>query len=224
MKPRTYQRWNYLSKKSIWLFLLVVLWTFDSYAQKRISPDLSKTVKSKFWTVINREISLNNKEVYLNGKKGAGILYLNDFLFGNGKVEFDVKGKDEFQKSFVGIAFHIQNDSTYDAVYFRPFNFKVPGKEGRSVQYISIPGYDWPELREKFPGKYENKVQPVPEPTEWFHVAVEVKYPLIKVFINYSPIPSLVVEQLTARKIGKIGFWVGNGSDGYFRNLKLVKN
>lgn len=223
MIHKTYQRWNYLSRKGKWLFFLVVLRAFDSYAQKEVLPDLSGASESRFWTLTNREISINNKEVYLNSKKGGGILYLNEFQFENGKVEFEVKGKDELQKSFVGLAFHIQNDSTYDAVYFRPFNFKSPGKEGRSVQYISIPGYDWPELRERFPGKYENRIQPVPEPTEWFNVTVEVGYPLIKVFVNHSPTPSLVVEQLSTRAIGKIGFWVGNGSDGYFRNLKIEK-
>lgn len=210
------------NKKSKWLLLLTVLPALNLYAQKEISPDLSKAGNSEFWTVSNRDIILINKEVYLNEKQNGGILYLNDFLFENGTIEFDVKGRDIFQKSFVGLAFHIENDSTYDAIYFRPFNFKTPGKEGRSVQYISIPGYDWPELREKFPAKYENKVCPVPEPTLWFHVTVEIKYPSIKVFVNSSPTPSLVVEQLSSKRTGKLGFWVGNGSDGYFRNLKIA--
>ena len=221
MTHKAYQRWDNLSSKGRWLFFLIVLFTFDSCAPKVVLPDLAKARETKFWTVTNREITINNKEVYLNAKDGGGMLYLNDLLFKNGKVDFDVKGKDELQKSFVGLVFHIQNDSTYDVVYFRPFNFKSPGREQRSVQYISIPGNDWPELREKFPGKYENKVQPIPGPNEWFHATVEIKFPIIKVFVNHSPTPSLVIEQLNARTIGKIGFWVGNGSDGYFRNLKI---
>lgn len=223
MKHKAYQRWDYLSINSKWLFSLVVLFTFNSCSQKVIPLNLSIAGKGNYWTVIDREVTINNDEIYLNAKDGSGILYINDLLFENGKVDFDVKGKDEFQKSFVGFAFHMQNDSIYDAVYLRPFNFKSSGREQRSVQYISIPGYDWPDLREKFPGKYENKVQPVPEPTEWFHVTIKIKYPIIKVFVNHSSIPSLVVEQLNQRTIGKIGFWVGNGSDGYFKNLKIEK-
>ncbi len=34
-----------------------------------------------------------------------------------------MRGKNVFQKSFIGIAFHGQDDKTYDAVYCRPFNF-----------------------------------------------------------------------------------------------------
>ncbi len=211
-----------INKKSKWLFLLCVLPALNLYAQKELSPDLSEAGISKFWTVSNREISVTNHEVYLNEKVNSGLLVLNNLQFENGTVEFDIKGRDVLQKSFVGLAFHIENDSTYDAVYFRPFNFKTLGKEGRSVQYISIPGYDWPELREKFPGKYENNVQPVPEPTSWFHVTVEINYPSIKVFINSSSTPSLILEQLSAKRKGKLGFWVGNGSDGYFRNLKII--
>lgn len=222
MKYKADQKCSYLPNKRNLLFLLFVLPVLNLYAQKEFSPDLSKAGENNLWTVSNREIIINKKDVYLTDKANAGMLYLQDFFLENGKVEFDVKGRDMLQKSFVGLAFHIENDSTYDAVYFRPFNFKTPGKEGRSVQYISIPGYDWPELREKSPGKYENKVQPIPEPSSWFHVTVELKYPSVKVFVNYSAKPSLVVEQLNARTTGKIGFWVGNGSDGYFRNLKIV--
>ncbi len=57
----------------------------------------------------------------------AGIAWINDIRFSDGIIEFDVKGKNVLQQSFVGFAFHGSNDSTYDAVYFRPFNFKSNG-------------------------------------------------------------------------------------------------
>ena len=121
----------------------------------------------------------------------------------------------------MGFAFHGVNDTTYNAVYFRPFNFKSPERKGHSVQYISMPGHDWYELREKHPGVYENMVNPVPDPNTWFHATIIVSFPGVKVYVNNSATPSLTVKQLNDTKDGWVGLWVGNGSAGSFRNLKI---
>ena len=70
--------------------------------------------------------------------------------------------------------------------------------------------------------KYENMVTPVPEPSGWFHATVRVEYPVVKVFVNNSGNPSLTIEQLSNRKNGWVGFWVGNNSEGWFKNLKIT--
>lgn len=61
-------------------------------------------------------------------------------------------------KSFVGIAFHRRDDSTYDAVYLRPFNFRAtdPTRHMHAVQFISVPDYDWPRLRQDSPEEFED--------------------------------------------------------------------
>jgi hypothetical protein len=68
-------------------------------------------------------------------------LILSGIDFSNGVIEFDVKGKNVVQQSFVGVAFHHQDEKTFDAVYFRPFNFSNPdtARRRRAVQYISMP-------------------------------------------------------------------------------------
>jgi len=114
------------------------------------------------------------------------------------------------------------NDSTYDVIYFRPFNFKNPESNGHSIQYISHPKYTWSKLREQYPEKYENVVSPVPDPNDWFHVTITIKYPTVKVFVNDSEEASLAIEQLSSQKEGWIGFWVGNNSEGHFKNLKII--
>jgi hypothetical protein len=40
--------------------------------------------------------------------------------------------------------------------------------------------------------------------------------------VNDATEPCLVVEQLSDRKSGWVGFWVGNGSGGEFANLKVT--
>jgi len=188
--------------------------------QKTVTPDLSKIGDSKIWTTHNRTSSFNDA-LYLDAKDDNGLARLNDFVFENGTIELDVKGKDEQGRSFVGVAFHGLNDSTYDAVYFRAFNFKNPERSNHSVQYISEPVFTWSKLRNEHPNQYENTVKPVPSPNDWFHATIVVEYPTVKVYVNNSTEPSLTVTQLSTRKKGWIALWVGNGSDGYFKNLKI---
>ena len=69
---------------------------------------------------------------------------------------------------------------------------------------------------------YENAVQPVPDPDSWFHVRLVLAYPKVSVFLNDAGKPCLVVDQLSNRKTGWVGLWVGDDSDGEFADLKLI--
>jgi hypothetical protein len=42
------------------------------------------------------------------------------------------------------------------------------------------------------------------------------------VYVNDGKEPSLVVEELSDRKGGGVGLWVGPGQGGYFANLKIT--
>ena len=207
------------------LFLFFCMAAVSSFSvraqQTAIIPDPSKINDPGTWSVYNREVKYSGGEVYMNAREGDGLLFLKNVTFTSGRIELDIKGKDEQGRSFVGLAFHGKNDSTFDAVYFRPFNFKNPDRKGHSVQYIAMPKMDWYVLRQTYPGKYENTVAPVPEPNEWFHASIQINYPEVKVFVNNSKEPSLTVSQISTRTKGWVGFWVGNGSDGFFRNLKI---
>ena len=93
---------------------------------------------------------------------------------------------------------------------------------GRSVQYISHPEFPWFKLRETYPGKYENSVKPVPDPDKFFHVKIVVDKPKVSVYVENSNERSLVVDELSERTGGKIGFWMDFVSDGTFANLKII--
>lgn len=210
--------------KSAYLILAALCFNLDLIAQT-ISPNLSE---KKNWGLINRSaktIDENGKAgVFLTASPGDGALVLKDLQFSSGIIEADIKGEDLMGQSFVGIAFHVQPDSSYDAVYFRPFNFfnKDTLRRSRAVQYIAIPNYPWETLREKWPGKYESKVTAVKKPDEWFHVKLEVDDRTIKAFVNNEVKPCLVVEKLSSTKSGQIALWVGNNSSGSFANLKIT--
>ena len=217
---------TFLLKKLI-LPVIASIWSVTGFAQK-VDVDLSKLVIDKTVKAYNRDVSIvssgpKGSYIHLNEKDGAGIAWLEGVQFTDGTIEFDVKGKNVLQKSFVGIAFHGSNDSTYDAIYFRPFNFKSTEEERRnhSVQYISLPKYDWPKLRSEFPNKYEQPINPSPEPEEWIHCRLVVKNDEVSVFVNNNFNPSLTVKALSAQKGNKVGFWVGNGSEGDFAKLNI---
>ena len=180
-------------------------------------------IRESQFTVVNREVAYADGTAGLNGQPGAGILWLNGSNFRNGTLALDIKGKNAPGRSFVGLAFHGQDNDTYDVVYFRPFNFTNRERESHAVQYISLPENDWPTLRENFPGKYENTIRPVPDPVDdWFHVRIVIEHPNVKVYVNGFVQPTLEVDQLSDSKQGKVGFWVGNNSEGWFKNLKIT--
>ena len=206
-----------------------LLATSDAAGQKRaISPDLAKLAEGKGLKVFNRTASSLNdgarKGARLSEGPGEGPAYLEGIELADGTIELDIRGKDVQQQSFVGVAFHGVDGTTYDAVYFRPFNFRAedPARRIRAVQYISHPTYTWQKLRTEHPGRYEKPVSPVPDPNDWFRARVVVAGPRVSVFVNDATEPSLVVNQLSDRKKGLVGLWVGNSSGGDFANLTIV--
>jgi len=196
--------------------------------KKTIEPDLAALAESNGFKVFNRSVSSVSdgarKGARLSENSGDGVAYLPGVELTNGTIEFDVKGKDVQQQSFVGVAFHGVDGTTYDAIYCRPFNFRAedPARRSHGVQYVAHPTHTWQKLRTEQPGKYEQAVNPVPDPNAWFHVRVVVAGTKVSVFVNDAKEASLVVDQLSDRKKGLVGLWVGNTSGGDFANLKIV--
>lgn len=153
-----------------------------------------------------------------------GIVWLKDVGFNEGTIDVDLRGKDVFLQSFLGIVFHGIDTATYDVIYFRPFNFRHADTLRRkwSVQYVSIPGYSWDRLRKEHPLVYENAVNPVPKADEWFHATIMVKDNWVTVYVNHSSKASLKVKMLNNRTGGKIGLWDDDLS-GDFANLTITR-
>ncbi|HEX5170792.1 MAG TPA: family 16 glycoside hydrolase [Cyclobacteriaceae bacterium] len=174
------------------------------------------------WNAVNGEATFDNGIIHVvNTSQKTALIWFKNSNFEIGSIELDIKGKDVTGQSFVGIAFHGVNNDHYDGVYFRPFNFRNSERQEHSVQYISSPEYHWDVLREKYPGKYENDIQPAPDPNEWFHAKIVVDYPHIIVYVNGAEEPSLKVEQISKNKSGKWGLWV-DSEDGWFKNVTLT--
>ena len=204
---------------------LVLPPTLSSQA-KPFEPNLASVVAGAEGKVVNRAVSGCDKDgrpgLRFDERAGDGLAMWPDVEFSDGTIEFDVRGKDVFQQSFVGVAFHGIGEA-YEAVYFRPFNFRSndPSRRDHTLQYASSPTYPWDRLRNEHPGQYEKSITPAPDPSGWIHARIVVAFPKISVFVNNASEPSLVVDQLTDHKSGWVGLWVGNGSGGEFANLRI---
>ena len=206
------------------------LWAVNPclYAQEKLSPNLASIPEGRGWKGDVAFATLAAKDgaptIEFNSPQDvARIIWLENFSFSNGVIEFDAKGQSAPpQSNFIGVAFRVADATTYDAVYFRPFNFRAsdPVKQARAVQYISHPAFTWERLREEKPRQYEKGIEPAPDGDAWFHARIVIERPKITVFVNGAAEPSLVVDELSDRTGGSIGLWCHY--TGAIANLKVT--
>ena len=156
------------------------------------------------------------------------ILPLRDFE--NGTIEAEISGEPassagQGARGFVGIAFRIADDPTkYDAFYLRPTNGRADDQVRRnhSTQYISHPAWTWNRLRQEEPKKYESYVDLVPG--EWTRVRIEVEGVKARLYVHGNAQPTLIVNDMKQGvSKGQVGLWIGPGTIGHFRNIKVTK-
>jgi hypothetical protein len=199
--------------------------------EKAVTPDLKALAGGKGGTIPADatlkwvEDAKGKPALHVQSKTDDTVIPLDGIEFTNGVIEFDVLGQNGLpQSNFLGVAFRVVDAKIHDAVYFRPFSFRAedPERKARAVQYISHPQHRWQVLRQDKPVRYEKPVAPAPDGDGWFHVRIVVEEPKVRVYVNDGKEPSLVVEELSDRKGGGVGLWVGPGQGGYVANLKIT--
>lgn len=215
------------------IVLSLLLLNSASATDKEITPDLSKVNNARNWNLINAiavsATEENTPVVRLRPKGQAntpsniGLAIVEGVEFTEGTLEIDLKGKGKQEASFLGLAFSVVDGNTYEAIYFRPFNFMREGNGYRdhAVQYIAWPEYTWEKLRNTKPGVFESAVKPVPDPSGWFHARVVITGEKVSVWVDDAKKPCLVVDRLASRAKGMVGLWV-DSKEGTFRNLQIV--
>jgi hypothetical protein len=162
-----------------------------------------------------------------NGE-GGGLAVLSGASFRNGTIQVDVAGHPRAgttvdARGFVGVAFRVGSDPTrYECIYIRPTNGRADEqlRRNHSTQYISMPEYDWSKLRRDAPGQYESYVDLAPG--EWTNLKVEVSGVKARLYVNDSPQPVLVVNDLKHGDTeGAVALWIGFGTEAYFANLRI---
>jgi hypothetical protein len=147
----------------------------------------------------------------------------------DGTIEVDVAGRpgagaNEAARGFVGVAFRVKPDhSAFECFYLRPTNGRAEDqlRRNHSTQYISFPGFPWEKLRKETPGVYESYADLVP--SEWTHVRVDFRDRRAQLYVNRAPQPVLIVNDLKQTPTsGGVALWIGTGTEGFFRDLRVT--
>lgn len=153
---------------------------------------------------------------------------IKDAFFRDGAIEVDLAGQPAAgafadARGFIGIAFRMQADGSYEYIYLRPTNGRADDQVRRnhSVQYSSYPGFDFARSREIAPEKYESYVDL--EPGVWTKYKIEVEGRKARLYVHGAEQPCLIVNDLKLDpRAGGVALWIGPGSEGYFSNLKIT--
>lgn len=201
--------------------LLSTLVTASASAQRVDLGGVSK------WPAVNRTVmavrSGDTTIARFDEAPGAGVAISPITGFRDGDIDVDMRGRDVLQRSFVGVVFHYANDSTFETVWLRPFNFRADDttRHGHSVQFASYPTFTWQRLRAEHPGKFESALNPPPKADDWVHLHVEVRGAHVSALVNGKKV--IDVESPAPRPAGGLGLWVGDQSNGDFANLVVRK-
>jgi hypothetical protein len=86
--------------------LIIFLITVELSFGQNFKPDLQDKNQ---WSTSTRAFKLideqGKKGIYIQEGVGNRVIKLNNFEFGNGVIEFDVKGRNVIGQSFVGLPF-----------------------------------------------------------------------------------------------------------------------
>lgn len=153
---------------------------------------------------------------------------LKGVAFRDGTIEVDLAGQpaagaDENARGFIGIAFRIQDDGSYEYIYLRPTNGRADDQVRRnhSTQYGSYPDFDFARSRQEAPGKYESYVDL--QPGLWTKYRIEVEGRKARLYVNGADQPCLIVNDMKLEpKAGGVALWIEPGTEGYFSNLKIT--
>ena len=83
-----------------------------------------------------------------------------------------------------------------------------------------MPEYEWSRLRKEARGQYESYADLIPG--EWTKIKIEVSGVKARLYVNKSPEPALIVNDLKhGDSKGTVALWIGMGTEAYFADLKL---
>ena len=176
-------------------------------------------------TVINcdvRRVTTGGRdavEILPRGNAEQQMLIIPEVAFRTGTITFDFFAAPSSR--FIGIAWHVESERAYEAVYFRPFRFRDTDPVGRrhAIQYVSHPDRTWQRLRAEFPDVYESAC-PV-DAGQWVPVRLEVGDRDVRVFAGGIREPLMNIDRPFVRSGAGVALWTGAGTKGAFANLNI---
>ena len=156
---------------------------------------------------------------------GEAYAIVQGAVFHNGEIEVELAGRPANaatgSRGFIGIAFRVQ-DGQFEYIYLRPTNGRADDqiRRNHSTQYGSCPKFTFADMRRLSPEKYESYVDL--EPGVWTRYRIAVEGTKARLYVHGAPQPCLIVNDLKlGDSSGGVALWIGPGTEGYFRGLKI---
>ncbi len=218
------------------LFLALYLIAFNSIKSTAQNIPLTKERLQPIQSYMSLE-KLDGKKVVKVAKDSTvkeidepTFVKIKESNFKNGTIEVKVlsrflKTAKKYDRGFIGLAFRINEDnSKFECIYIRPDNGRAEDQVRRnhSIQYFSYPDYKFDRLRKEAPEKYESYADM--GMNEWITMRIEVEGQKAELYINNAKQPSLIVTDLKhgANLSGAVALFIEVGTEGYFRDLKII--
>lgn len=157
---------------------------------------------------------------------GEAFATVKGATFHNGEIEVELAGRPAGDapgaaRGFIGIGFRMQNGQ-FEYIYLRPTNGRADDQVRRnhSTQYSSHPNFSFAESRKQSPEKYESYVDL--ESGAWTRYRITVEGTKARLYVHGAAQPCLLVNDLKlGDSTGGVVLWIGPGTEGYFRDLKI---
>lgn len=129
-------------------------------------------------------------------------------------------------QGFIGLAFRINDDMTaFESIYLRPNVGRSESQIARNhtVQYFAYPDFKFEKLRQPaYRGQYETYADVGLD--EWITMRIEFQGEKATLYLNNQLYPSFIVGKLLGSSpSGGVGLWVDIGTQGYFKDFKVIR-
>lgn len=129
-------------------------------------------------------------------------------------------------QGFIGVYFRAQHDdSAFESIYLRPNcgRSAIQAVRNHAVQYFAFPGWKFADLRKEAPGRYETYADIGLD--EWITMRIHVTGERAELYLNDATYPSFIVNKMKGTsKAGTIGLYVDIGTEGYFKDLRIISS
>jgi hypothetical protein len=149
----------------------------------------------------------------------------------NGVVEVKVRARilprTPFAGSqgFIGIAYRVApGNRSFECIYLRPNVGRSENQFARNhtVQYFAYPDFKFLKLRAETQAAYETWADVGLD--EWITLRIEFDGPRVALFVNGHHTPNLIVNPMKGPATrGTIGLWVDIGTEGYFKDFRVLR-
>jgi hypothetical protein len=156
---------------------------------------------------------------------------LKDLDIRNGAVEVKVLSRIQVPspfkqaQGFIGLAFRVNDNNTaFESVYLRPNVGRSENQFARNhaVQYFAYPDYKFDRLRKDPNGVFETYADIGLD--EWITMRIEFEGKRAALYLNGQRHPSFIVNEMKGKsETGSIGLWVDIGTEGYFKDLRILR-